>query len=337
MLRIVAAVTELKEDRRGMIRWPISILAIVSLCAAQDRFLWKDPGDVERIDFTYPPGGPKNTPQPPFSFISENFGGTGPKVLVRDSSGVKWRVKGGFEPKAESFVTRLVAALGYHAAPTAFVAHGQIEGVTSLKRAAGFIQPDGSFSNGSFERRDASLKLLTQDWAWNRNPFLGTKELNGLKVLVMLVSNWDNKDARNRLMGSNTGITERRLNGRIQLSYTVTDWGQTLGAWGTELKPKGWDSSAYTAQTKSFLQGRSGQYLPFGFIGQHTDDFKKDITVEDVRWLMRYLGRVTDAQIQNGLRASGATLEETTYFAMQLRERINQLWREVNENGAQSN
>ena len=47
MLRIVAAVTELKEDRRGMIRWPISILAIVSLCAAQDRFLWKDPGDVE--------------------------------------------------------------------------------------------------------------------------------------------------------------------------------------------------------------------------------------------------------------------------------------------------
>src|SRR6185503_2873519 len=129
-----------------MIRWPISILAIVSLCAAQDRFLWKDPGDVERIDFTYPPGGPKNTPQPPFSFISENFGGTGPKVLVRDSSGVKWRLKGGFEPKAESFVTRLVAALGYYAAPTAFVAHGKIEGVTSLKRAAGFIQPDGSFS-----------------------------------------------------------------------------------------------------------------------------------------------------------------------------------------------
>ena len=308
-----------------MIRWLIVILATVSWCAAQDRFFWKDPGDVERIDFTYPAGGPKDTPQPPFSFISEKFGGSSPKVLVRDSSGVTWRVKGGLEPKAESFVTRLVAALGYYADPTAFIAHGKIEGVTSLKRAAGFIQPDGSFSNGSFERRNASLKALTQDWAWNRNPFLGTKELNGLKVLVMLVSNWDNKDARDRRMGSNTGIAERRLNGRIQLVYRVTDWGQTLGAWGTELKPKGWDCSAFTAQTKSFLQGRAGQYLRFGFTGQHTDDFKNDITVEDVRWLMRYLGRITDAQIQNGLRASGATPDEAACFAMQLRERINQL------------
>jgi hypothetical protein len=70
---------------------------------------------------------------------------------------------------------------------------------------------------------------------------------------------------------------------------------------------------------------RSGQYLRFGFSGQHTDDFKNDITVENVRRLMRYLGRVTDVQIQNGLTASGATLEEATCFATQLRKRINQL------------
>jgi hypothetical protein len=317
-----------------MIRSLVLILATVSWCVAQDRLLWKDPGDVERIDFTYPAGGTKNTPQPPFSFISEKFGGSSPKVLVRDSAGVKWRVKGGPEPKAESFVTRFVAALGYYADPTAFVAHGKIEGVNSLKRAAGFIQPDGSFSNGSLERRHGNLKELTQDWAWNRNPFLGTKELQGLKVFVMLVSNWDNKDARNRWKGSNTGIAERRLNGRIQLIYRVKDWGQTLGSWGPEEKPKGWDCGAFTAQTKSFVQGHQGRYVRFGFTGHHTDDFKNDITVEDVRWLMRYLGRVTDAQIQNGLKASGATPQETACFASQLRERINLLQRAVNETGA---
>jgi hypothetical protein len=320
-----------------MIRWLILMLATVSSCPPQERFLWKDPGDIERIDFTYPAGGAKNTPQPPFSYISEKLGGSSPKVLVRDSYGVKWRVKGGLEPQTESFVTRLVAALGYYASPTVFVAHGKIEGVTSLKRAGGFIQPDGSFSNGSFERRNGSLKSMSQDWAWNRNPFLGTKELNGLKVLVMLVSNWDNKDARNRWMGSNTGIAERRLTGRIQLVYRVTDWGQGLGAWGTELKPKGWDCSAFTGQTPSFLQGLVGRHLRFGFTGQHTDDFKNDITIEDVRWLMRYLGRVTDAQIQNGLRASGANPSEVGCFATQLRERINQLKRAVNEAGALSN
>jgi hypothetical protein len=106
-----------------------------------------------------------------FLFLSERLGGSSPKVLVGDSSGVKWRVKGGLETQTESFITRLVAALGYYADPTAFVAHGKIEGVTSLKRAAGFIQSDGAFSNGSLQRRHGNLKALTQDWAWKRNPF----------------------------------------------------------------------------------------------------------------------------------------------------------------------
>jgi hypothetical protein len=305
------------------------IFAGVSCCAAQDKFLWKDPAEVERIDFTYPAGGAKNIPRPPFHFISELLTGSSPKVLVRDSAGVKWRVKGGLEPQAESFATRLVGALGYYCDPTVFVPHGKIDGVTALKRAAGFIQPDGTLSNGSFERRHRTFKSMTQDWAWNRNPFLGTKEFQGLKVLVMLLSNWDNKDARDRWVGSNTGILERTIDGRIQLIYRVKDWGQVLGAWGADQKPKGWNCAAFSAQTKSFLQGRQGQYLRFGFTGQHTDDFKNDITVEDVRWLMHYLGRVTDAQLQNGLKASGATAEETACFAAQLRERIDILQRAV--------
>jgi hypothetical protein len=122
----------------------IAWLVIASACCAQDKVLWHDPGKVERINFSYPAGGPDNTPRPPLSFVSEDFVGTNPKLLVRDSAGVEWRVKGGFEVKAESFVTRLVAALGYHAEPTSFIAQGRIEGVVpSLKRAKGFIHPDG--------------------------------------------------------------------------------------------------------------------------------------------------------------------------------------------------
>jgi hypothetical protein len=306
------------------------ILATVSWCVAQDRVLWKDPGDVTRIDFTQPAGGAKNTPQPPFSFLSESLRGSSPKVLVRDSAGVKWRVKGGLEPNAESFSTRFVAALGYYVEPSAFVAHGKVEGVTSLKRAAGFIQPDGSFSNGSFELRSSKLKAMTQDWAWNRNPFLGSKEFNGLKVVMMLLSNWDNKDARDRWIGSNTGIAQHQVNGRIQLIYRVTDWGQTLGAWGTGMTPKGWNCGSFTAQTKTFLQGRAGDHLRFGFVGLHNDGFEDGIKIDDVRWLLGYLGKITGAQIQDGLKASGASPVETTCFAEQLRERINLLQRAVN-------
>ena len=87
------------------------ILTGVSLCAAQAPVLWKDPGAVERVDFSLPAGGAANAPRPPFHFVAEELKGNSPKVIVRDSVGVQWRVKGGLEPRAESFATRLVAAL----------------------------------------------------------------------------------------------------------------------------------------------------------------------------------------------------------------------------------
>jgi len=310
---------------KEFVKLAASLLAAGLSCAAQDRILWTDPGEIERINFAHAAGGSARPPAPPFNFVSEQSGGSSPKILIQDSARIQWRVKGGYEVHSESFSTRLVAALGYAAESTWYVPGGKIENARSLKRAAGFIHPDGSFTNASFERRDPNLKSLSQDWAWNRNPFLGTKQLNGLKVLMMLLSNWDNKDVRDRRAGSNTGIAERWVNRRIQLIYRVTDWGQTLGAWGPEPKPKGWNCQAFTAQTKSFVQGRQGEYVRFGYSGHYTDDFKNDIKVDDVRWLLLYLGRITDTQIQAGLTASGATTEEVACFSGQLRARINQL------------
>ena len=48
-------------------------------------------------------------------------------------------------------------------------------------------------------------------WAWNENPFVESHELNGLKILLMLLSNWDNKDVRDIARGSNTAIFEYRV------------------------------------------------------------------------------------------------------------------------------
>jgi hypothetical protein len=78
------------------------------------------------------------------------------------------------------------------------------------------------------------------------------------------------------------------------------------------------------------VQGRAGQYVRFGYVGRHTDDFKNDITIEDVRWLLQYLGPLSDVQLQHGLKASGATPAEVACFGAQLRERINQLRRVIN-------
>ena len=46
-----------------------------------------------------------------------------------------------------------------------------------------------------------------------------------------------------------------------------------------------------------------------------------------MRWLCRYLGRVTDLQLRDGLQASGATPEEADCFTRAIRDRITQLQR----------
>ena len=111
------------------------MFAVSSWCTAQERTLWRNPGEIERIDFRHA-GGPEDPPRPPFHFVRERLSGNAPKVTVLDSAGVAWRVKGGPEARAESFATRLVGALGYHVEPTWFVARGKIEGARSLTRAA---------------------------------------------------------------------------------------------------------------------------------------------------------------------------------------------------------
>jgi hypothetical protein len=146
--------------------------------------------------------------------------------------------------------------------------------------------------------------------------------LKGLKVLVMLFSNWDNKDKRDRYKGSNTSILEFADGRRV---YFVNDWGQTFGAWGRMFGQANWNCSLYTEQTPEFVKGVSKGLVGFRYAGAHTFLFRNDIRVEDVGWLMQYLGRISDAQIQAGFKAAGATSEEGDCFAKALRARIEQL------------
>jgi hypothetical protein len=251
------------------------------------------------------------------------MGGTSPKVLVRDATGLQWRVKGGHDVKAETFITRFVAALGYFGETTHFLAEGRIQNVPVLKRASGFIKRDGTFTWAAFEKVEPNARFAGS-WSWVDNPFLDRPELKGLKILVMLFSNWDNKDSRNVRKGSNTSILEFADGRRV---YFVNDWGQSFGSWGRMFGRDNWNCETYRSQTTSFVLRGSGDLVRFGYGGQHTDDFKRDIRVADVRWLMQYLGRVTDAQIRVGLKFAGASEREETCFAGALRDRIEQLRR----------
>ena len=75
------------------------------------------------------------------------------------------------------------------------------------------IEPAGLFCDARFELDEPGVvkHFDEHSWAWNDNPFVGTRELNGLKIVMMLLSNWDNKDVRDVARGSNTAIFEYRM------------------------------------------------------------------------------------------------------------------------------
>ena len=126
-----------------------------------------------------------------------------------DGAGRRWVVKFGSEAHTDTFQSRFVSALGYAAEPTYFVAAGSIQEVHDLKRAKYFIAKDGSFRDARFKLRGSEVRRghpSNPDWSWADNPFVGSRELGGLKILVMLTSNWDTKDARNGKDESNTGM-----------------------------------------------------------------------------------------------------------------------------------
>lgn len=307
----------------GLRNYVILLAASFSL-SAQVPVLWRDPGRVDRLDLAGGPGGRTGAPRPPFRFVEDDSSGTNPKIVVRDAARRQWTVKFGEEVKAETFASRLAWAAGYYVEPVYYVRSGRIAGVKNPGRAGRYIDKYGRFKDARFELRDSTGQYLqTVDWTWEKNPFVGTRQLNGLKTLLMLTSNWDNKDGRDG--SSNTGIFQRGSNRNPQWLYVVTDWGGTMGKWGNIITREKWDCEGYREQSNEFVKEIKDGKVRFSFSGQHDGDFKDDIQPADVRWLLQYIGRLTDTQIRSALRASGASAHEQACFARSLRTRIRQL------------
>jgi len=289
--------------------------------------IWHDPGVVEKLDFVNGAGGAKLAPKPPFTFLEEDHGGTNPKIKIKDAAGRTWGVKWGSEVHSEVFASRLVWAAGYYVEAAYFVKSGKVEGVAGLTRAKKYVRSDGSFTNARFELKEKGVSKQTgkESWRWDSNPFVGTPELSGLKIVIMLTSNWDPKDQRDASDGSNTAIFTLKKTGAVR--YVLTDWGATMGRWGGVLKREKWDCEGYSHQTRKFVTGVEGGMVRFGYDGKRAAEMRGGIKVSDVTWLLKYIGRISDAQIRSGLAASGATTEEVACFTSAMRERIDQLRR----------
>ncbi|MDQ1610499.1 MAG: hypothetical protein QOG00_430 [Pyrinomonadaceae bacterium] len=271
--------------------------------------LWQEPHDISTRNLLLGSGGARMRPDVRrLTFIKEEKGGWSKKFRVKDASGRVWVAKVGKEAQSETASTRLLWAAGYMTEITYLVPRVNIPG-------------KGVFENVRFEARPANVER-EGDWAWEQNPFVGTRELQGLKVLMVLLNNWDTKDENNVLLAVPT------REGATELRYAISDLGATLGDTGkwpllwrftrSRNDPKGFRGDKLIDEIKE--DGR----VDFEFSGKKRGMFN-DITVDEARWIGQLLSRLSDRQLADAFRAANYRPAEVRTLSRAVRARINEL------------
>jgi hypothetical protein len=294
--------------------------------------LWRYPDDIASRNLFYGPGGERDAPSDSFTFLKEDLDGSNPKFDVRDLSGVKWKVKLGDEAQPETVATRLLWAVGYFTDEDYFVRESTIQQMPHrLKRGQSLIH--GSTLYSARMERDRQGEKKIGSWPWRQNPFSGTREFNGLRVLMALINNWDLKDVNNTIVEDNDG-------GSHQI-YLVSDLGASFGApgrWWPRRKSRG--NLAVYSHTK-FISKITPEYVDFmtptrpalfyavglpQFVGRlHMRWIGRHVPRADARWVGGLLAQLSPQQIRDAFRAAGYSPEDVEAYARVVEERIAEL------------
>ena len=264
--------------------------------------LWREPTDIKSRNLIYGQGGPEHQPVGKLSYIKEKLNGVNPKFDVRDEAGVRWGVKMGNEAKPETAATRLIWAVGYFTNEDYYLPELKVGGNLPVTRGQNLIK-DGKIEGVRLKRHNKGEHQIA-DWSWDRNPFVGTKELDGLKVIMELICNTDLKTVQQHVYDN--GIEQR---------YVAADVGASFGKAG-----------------KSFLRtkGKLKDYVSLPLIKTAGTDYVdfwhfKQIPIEHVKWIGGYLSQLSDEQIKDAFRAGGFSSDEIEGFAANVRQKINEL------------
>jgi hypothetical protein len=288
--------------------------------------IWRDPGDLASMDLIYGVGGKAHAPDPTgaFTFVAEDMGGTSPKFDVTDGQGVAWRVKLGQESQSETAATRFLWAAGYFADEDYYLAELTVTSLPTLRRGQEFVSAGGIVHGARLERKRTTVKKLGS-WDWFNNPFLGQRELNGLRVMMSLLNNWDLSTLNNSVYAVDG---ERH--------YVVSDAGATFGNTGNALTrskgvPKDYEESKFIAKVTpdfmDFVLHSRPFFLDAVQVNNYRDRTKmeeitKHIPRADAKWLGQRLSLLTDDQIRDGFRAAGYGAGDVEALTKTMRQRI---------------
>jgi hypothetical protein len=296
--------------------------------------LWHDPGNIAEENLFYGSGGEKSQPRAPFTFLGERKHDSNPKFDARDADGHKWRVKLGAEARPEVAASRLLWAVGYYTDDDYVLPSATIPNL-HLHHTAHSVQDGDVVIDALFRRKPHSEKRIAA-WAWKQNPFLGTREFNGLRVMMALLNSWDLKTENNAVYSGPE--SDRQF-------FLVTDIGASFGTNSVRIKnangkgnAKQYAKSKFithtTATTVSFatpapattlLLESGGLLAPLYFRRQHYLWIGRDIPRADARWIGSLLGQLSHQQLIDAFRAGHFNDQEVDLYVSVLEKRIAEL------------
>jgi hypothetical protein len=291
--------------------------------------IWQNPPDLRTQSVFYGVGGSNDAPDPngSYKFLREDLKQTSPKFDVEDERGRIWRVKLGQEPQSETAATRLLWAAGYFVDEDYYLPQIKVSGLPRLHRGEGFVSGNEIVHRVRLERRFPNIKKLGQ-WDWFDNPFHDTKELNGLRVMMVLMDNWD-------LNPDNNSVYE--VDGKRE--YLVSDVGATFGKTGNYFTRS--KSKLRDYERSKFIDRETPEYVDFEM---HTRPFfmsavrvhyytertrwekvAKHVPRSDAKWLGERLSQLSESQIRDCFQAAGYTPQEIDGYTKTVQKRIQEL------------
>ena len=291
--------------------------------------VWRDPGDVSTLNLLYGAGGKERAPAPngKFTFMKEDLEGSSPKINVRDESGVQWKVKLGEETQSETAATRLLWAAGYFVDEDYYLPNLKIEGLPKLHRGQSRVSANGTVQRVRMERNSRNIEKLG-NWSWFHNLCGSPKELNGLRVMMAFVNNWDLKELNNSV---------EEIDG--QRRCVITDLGASFGKTGnvfvrsksvvneyaaskfiSKVRP---DSVDFVMHSRPFFL--TVFYFPKYLTRTRMEKITKRIPRADAKWMGERLALLSVNQISDSFRAAGYTPEQVGAYTKVVQSRIAQL------------
>jgi hypothetical protein len=293
--------------------------------------LWIDPADIGARNLYYGPGGEQGQPHGSLTFVKEDAAGTSPKFEVKDEDGTKWKAKVGPEAQPETVATRILWSIGFVANENYFRALAAIQDMPRLRRGREFVTSEGVKSVRL--QRNAGKKTGT--WSWRHNSLKGSREFNGLRVMMALLSNWDLKDDNNAIL-ENSDDPDHPI-------YQVSDLGASFGRSGKSYSDRITKHNLPAYRRSKFISKKTPKYvdfafpthppllyafnLPFFIAKMRNHWVGKHIPREDAKWVGSLLAQLSDQQIEDAFRAGGYSPQEIEQYTAAVKSRIAELER----------